>query len=128
MKYDVTVREVQKIVYLWNCPECNIEQSSNTKPHNDHYECHRCIEKKNTVENQKRLEELLLCAKVVKIESAKVPKYAERNSADLQKLKGISLLCSDDETLIHIKAPSHEWEDEYEEMSFEIEKLEKSKR
>jgi hypothetical protein len=126
MKYNVEIREVSKTLYFWYCPECKIEQSSNTRPYNDYLVCPKCLEKENTKDNQEALEKLLLRAKVVRVESALIAPYCS-SEEDLQKLRKITLLCSDDETLIHIKAPSHEWEDEYDEMSLEIEKIDRKR-
>jgi len=126
-KYDVVMREVQDTIFFWNCPKCNEEQSSRTKPHNDHLTCPKCLEKKKTTESQKHLEELFLCAKVVRVKSARVEPYYTY-TGNCMKLQEITLLCSDDETLVHIKAPSQEYEEEYTEMSFDIETLEKPKK
>lgn len=104
-----TVEEIKTTQYRWTCPKCALKQhKDHARPTKDELVCHRCIEKEETTKNQKRLEDLLLCAKVVKVESEEIShKIIEEYDERLHKVKRITLLCSDDKTMVELYGPEN---------------------
>lgn len=102
-----TIEEIKTIQYIWTCPKCALKQhKDHVKPTRDELVCYRCIEKEETAKNQKRLEDLLLCAKVVKVESEKIShKITDEYDEQLRNIKIVTLLCSDDKTLVELHGP-----------------------
>jgi hypothetical protein len=109
--------------YRWKCPECGIATSLQYEPKDSELTCWSCKRKLAVKNNQKRLEDLLLCAKVVKVESV-------YSSEPDDKIHYIKLLCSDDDTFVTIRVhDNRDEEDSYERiyMSFDTEKVNSKK-
>jgi len=127
-----TLEEIKTIQYRWTCPQCGLKQCRDrVKPTENELVCRKCIEKEKTTENQVKLEELFLCARVVKVESATVDQYS-REPEDFQKLQKITLLCSDDKMLIHVRGEidneDYSERTTYKDMMFVTEEMEKVKK
>lgn len=114
--------------YKWKCPKCGRSSSKQFEPpKDDELICYFCKKKELTENQQKRIEELLLCAKVVKVDSVEISSDQDER---YNKLRSIKLLCSDDNTFVTIRVcDNRDEEDCYDRvyLTFETEKVKNKK-
>jgi hypothetical protein len=122
-----TIKEIKETIYSWTCPTCALKQTSRHKPTDGELECWRCKAKERHEKNQKKLEELFLCAKVVKIEAVLNDSQYDNFEKEDSQIKRITLLSSDDKTLIHINMDIEDEDYDYQKMTFHTEEVEAKK-
>jgi hypothetical protein len=120
--------------YKWKCPKCGKMSSKQfDQPTDEELTCYICKKRERTTFQQKRIEDLVLCSKVVKVDVVEIDSLISASEQDegYNKIRSIKLLCSDDNTFITIRVcDNRDEEDCYDRvyMTFETEKVKNKKR